>query len=144
VNLIYIFRQIYDILISGCWTIYDIFLTLKYKLFHENYVGVCIRVMSPSERRLYFDEFVTAGGLSSAFCLIKIFADKDALLDEESFVDLIDHEVLHQVLEKVHPPARIALDNIHKPFIMLNCDSGKWKFYTNFVFLKNGRKIQFR
>jgi hypothetical protein len=130
-------RWIGDGFMVFLWSIYERLLWLRCKITGENTIGCNIKVMSPSERRFIFALDTRAGGYSTDV-LIKMFADKEILVDEESLTEVLNHEVLHQVLDKVGgEKARLCLDNITKVTTMFNCNEKKWYFEIGFA--KDGK-----
>ena len=135
-------QTIWDLIICSMWTLYDILLTLYYRIRRQDYIGMHVRIVSPSELRFHFKENTIAGGLSSIGCLIKIFVLPTAIVEEESIINLLEHEVMHQVLGKVHLLARHKFDNIQKPYTMLDVETGKWKFGIKYVIMKKDGTIE--
>jgi len=103
------------------WSLYDYTLTAYRKLFRKEYVGIYVKIISPSERKLLFLKENVGGGLCG-FTVIKIFFDKKWFATE-SCCDLLNHEVLHQVLRKhVSYDACKALDRVHTCYIFVRKD----------------------
>jgi hypothetical protein len=72
---------------------------------------------------------------------IKLFIAPDCENCEDCAVEILTHEVLHFVLDKiVGEIANEALDHIHKSFYVYDLKTKKWKFVVEFVHAK-GRHI---
>jgi len=95
------------------WAVYDCLMSLWVKFRREDYIGVYVKPMSPVEKWYVFgdNEISACGYTGSVF--IKLYAKKDT--SKKVIVDILNHEVLHQVLRKyVGEKTTHALDNIHK------------------------------
>lgn len=114
------------------WSFHDYIFTVYTRLFKNPYVGIYVKVMSPSERWLFFLDKNCGGGFCG-YTDIKIFYKED-YCSLESVVDLIKHEVLHQVLRKhINSSACKALDNIHICFNYGVNNEGKNVILIDFV-----------
>lgn len=88
---------------------------------------------------MYFKDCI-AGGYTG-FVQIKLFAQPNCENYEKCAEEILNHEVLHQVLNKIEGhEAKMALDNIHKSFYVYDGSSKKWNFVVNFVFEKKNTK----
>jgi len=98
-------------------------------------VGIC----NKSEVNMYFDNCI-AGGYTG-FIQIKLFAQPECGDYEECAEEILEHEVLHQVLDSVvGHDAKMALDNIHKSFYVYDEETKKWRFIIKFVAGKKKNK----
>jgi hypothetical protein len=114
----------------------DMWLKLKTTITKENFTGIYIGICNKSEVNMYFKNCV-AGGYTG-YVQIKLFAQPNCEDYEECAEDIINHEVLHQVLEKVGGiEAKKALDKIHKSFYVYDVTEKKWRFVIKFVHEKN-------
>lgn len=121
-----------DFLHVAVWGIYDNFLYAKSKLLRRDYIGWNIKIMTPAERRSIFSKEIQAGGYSTAV-MVKIFSDHSNLMfTADSYAELINHEVLHQVLHKVSRDARLKLDNIQKSYSHHDCETDTWSSVIKF------------
>lgn len=88
---------------------------------------------------MFFDNCI-AGGYTG-WIQIKIFARPECGDYEECAEEIIEHEVLHQVLDRViGHDAKMSLDNIHKSFYVYDEGTKKWKFVVKFVVGKSEKK----
>lgn len=110
------------------WCFYDYLLTLWVWLKGLDSIGVYIKIMSPSEKALLFEEDDIGCGYAG-FTLIKIEFDKSqATVDR--VMNLLDHEILHQVLERrVSNKTSHKLDDVHKlrKTSAVICENGRIK-----------------
>ena len=118
---------------------YDLVLHIKIKLCRENPIGVYVGICKKVEKKWFFPHAVAGGYCGLA--IIKIFSiNNDIHFEiEDSIIEILNHEVLHQVIGKVaDSKARHELDNIHKPFWSL--DEKKHVYCTlTFAFNKDGK-----
>jgi hypothetical protein len=65
---------------------------------------------------------------------IKIFVLPDCQDCEETAEATLNHEMLHQVLDRViGSEAKRKLDNVQKPFYVLDIETNKWQYMVEFV-----------
>lgn len=118
------------------WCFYDYLLTLWVYLKGIDAVGVYVKIMSPSERALLFDEEDVGCGYTG-FTLIKI-GFKEQWMTAEAVENLLGHEVLHEVLYKrIERDTCHKLDAIHFPQFKNGCFSIDFKSKTD----KTKRKV---
>lgn len=128
---------LYDMLQVSLCALKDYWLKFKVTITKENYIGRYVGIISSSERRLSFEKCI-AGGYTG-YVLIKLFSNPDCDDYEECAEEILNHEILHQVLDKVvGHEAKMGLDNIHKSFYVLDCNENKWRFVIKFVSKKKG------
>jgi len=136
-------RWVKDWFFVFLWSIYERLLWLKCKITKDDAIGTYVKVMSLSERRFIFALDTRAGGYSTDV-LIKLFADKEILVDEDSLTEVLNHEILHQVLDKVEgTKARLGLDNITKITTRFDCNEKKWYFNIDFQILPKQKNFSF-
>jgi len=139
-NVKYIPLFLYDFLQISLSAFKDYYLKLKVSITEEEYIGRYVGIMNPSERRFGFQKCI-AGGYTG-FVQIKLFANTDCDDYEECAEEILEHEVLHQVLDKVvGHDAKIALDKIHKSFYVLDCNENKWRFVIKFMSTKKNGQV---
>jgi hypothetical protein len=115
----------------------DYYLKIRTSLSKNNPIGAYVGVCNKSEIRMMFPECI-AGGYTG-FVQIKIFALPNCSDCEECAIELLNHEILHQTLDKViGGEAKVKLDKIHKPFCVLDCATNKWSYVIRFVHEKRG------
>lgn len=116
---------------------YDLILHIKVKLCRENPIGVYVGICKKIEKKWFFPNSVAGGYCGLA--IIKIFSINTGYEIEDSIIEILNHEVLHQVIGKVaDSKARHELDNIHKPF--WSVDEKKHVYCTlTFTFKKDGK-----
>lgn len=132
-------RFLYDFIRVSLSGFQDMWLKFKTTITKENFTGIYVGICNKSEVNMYFKNCV-AGGYTG-FVQIKLFAQPNCEDYEECAEDIINHEVLHQVLEKVAGvEAKKALDKIHRSFYVYDCNEKKWRFVINFVYEKKATK----
>lgn len=95
------------------WIAYDYLLTAYVRLMRIDFIGKYIRVMSNSERKFFFKPEDTGHGYN-AYTIIKIGFDGKHI-SMQLTIDMIVHEVIHQVLYyRVDENADDMFDTIHK------------------------------
>lgn len=116
---------------------YDLVLHVKVKLCRENPIGVYVGICKKVEQKWFFPNSVAGGYCGLA--IIKIFSTNTGYEIENGIIEILNHEVLHQVIGKVaDSKARHELDNIHKPF--WSVDEKKYVSCTlTFTFKKDGK-----
>jgi hypothetical protein len=73
-------------------------------------------------------------------CLIEIFVRSDCLDYEDCTIEILSHEILHFVLDKIEgSKTSMALDRVHRPFFIYDCAIKKWKYAARFIHEKNGK-----
>lgn len=109
------------------WGLYDMALTAYTRLTKTDYIGIYVKTISPSEIALVFDA-EDVGWAYVGYTLIKIGFDTK-WFTEDCVVDLLTHEVLHQVLRaRISGESNEKLDNIHKS-INNSFDNGHLKLW---------------
>ena len=104
------------------WLIRDYILSLWVLWKNIDYIGVYIKIMSPSEEAFLFDEPVVGFGYAG-FPTIKIGFRKQWMCPE-LVAELLNHEVLHQVItRRINWKTSRQLDNIHR-FVGFNYVKG--------------------
>lgn len=127
----------FDLLRTTLPAFYDAWLAFRTR--HENPIGVYVHICNQSEINMYFKDAV-AGGYTG-WVLIKIFAHPQCGDYAECAEEIINHEVLHQVLDKVAGhEAKIALDKIHKSFYCYDMNEKKWRFVVQFSLEDKNKK----
>ena len=130
-------RFLVDFVQLACIGLYDLLLHIKVKLCKENPVGVYVGICKTVEQRWFFPSAIAGGycGLAT----IKLFSTKENNNHEDSIIDILNHEILHQVIGKVtNAGTRAKLDKVHKPFWILD-ENKKPRFTMSFVVIKNGK-----
>ena len=95
------------------WSFYDVALTISTRLRKKDYIGVYVKIISPSEIALLFTEN-DVGWAYAGYTLIKVGFNSN-WFTEDDMIDILVHETLHQVLRaRVSEKANEQLDNIHK------------------------------
>jgi hypothetical protein len=116
----------------------DYLLAMKVKLTKENHIGVYVGICNKSERKILFPNTIAGGycGYSS----IKIFTEPSRINNvEDCALQILNHEVLHQVIgETGGHEARDKLDNVHKPFYVLDCQINKMRYVVSFCLYRKG------
>lgn len=113
----------------------DYFTSMKIFITNENYVGIYVGICNKTEVKTFFSDMV-AGGYTG-YSYIKLFELQNIVDEEDCAVDILNHEVLHQVIGKVAGrEAQQKLDNIHKSFYICEVETEKWKYTINFIFSK--------
>lgn len=134
-------------LIFSAYGFYDVYLSIKYLLRLDKSFGAYIYVMTKPERMLMFNEDI--GGGYSVWRIIKLYLKSGFWAsDDEAAIEIINHEVLHQVLRKVGWRAGHKLDRVHKAFALIDEEEKRWYLKIDFVDLflprrdgvTNGRK----
>lgn len=113
------------------WCLYDYFLTLWVWLKGIDSVGVYIKIMSPSEKAILFDEEDVGCGYTGC-TLIKIGFRKE-WATAEAVENLLGHEILHQVLgRRISNKASHKLDDVHelRKTSAIICEDGKIKILS--------------
>ena len=109
------------------WLFYDVALTISTKLRRENHIGIYVKIISPSEVALIFNENSVGWGYVG-YTLIKI-GFKAGWCTEDAVTDILEHETLHQVLgARIGGKAKDELDNIHIALSFVSED-GRRKFW---------------
>lgn len=120
----------FDLIRTSLPAFYDAWLKLKTR--NENPIGVHVHICNQSEINMYFKDCV-AGGYTG-WVLIKLFAHPECGDYAECTEEILTHEVLHQVIEKVAGhEAKMALDHIHKSFYCYDEVTKKWRFVVEFA-----------
>jgi hypothetical protein len=122
----------FDLIRTSLPTFYDMWLMLKTRVTKENPIGIYVGICNKSEVNMFFEDCV-AGGYTG-WVLIKIFAHPECGDYAECAEEILNHEVLHQVLERIEGhEAKMALDNIHRSFYCYDEATKKWRFVVEFA-----------
>lgn len=117
------------------WCLYDYMLMLWVYVKDIDSVGVYVKIMSPSEKALLFDEEGVGYGYTG-FTLIKIGFEKK-WASVEGAGNLLIHEILHQVLaRRISNKTSHKLDDVHKlrRTSAIICENGKVKILWKIKF----------
>lgn len=131
---------LFDILQFALTSFNDLFLRIRAKISGENPIGRYVGICNKTEKRRMFHNSI-AGGYCG-YVKIKLFAIPNCSDYEDCVEQILNHEVLHLVLDKVAgEEARKKLDTIQRSFYVLDCNANKWHFVVSFVLYKNGKQI---
>lgn len=104
-----------------------------------------LHIVDDAERKEMFEKDIAGG-----FCnhkggktVVKLFISSDFEGEvEECTIEILNHEILHLALRKVErEKTERALDKIHKPFYVFDCETRKWQFVIKFIHEKNGKTL---
>lgn len=120
------------------WVFYDFYLCIK----RDKSIGAHIHILNKHEARFVLPK--TAAGGYSLFKIIKIFTIKQFINDkyDETAIEIINHEVLHQVIRKTLGKwsgiyVSSKFDRIHKAYILINVETKCLELKIDFIdFLK--------
>jgi hypothetical protein len=100
-----------------------------------------IRICSKREKKTYFEDAV-AGGISDENSIALFMLSNMIKEEEECAVQILNHEVLHQVLGRtIDKSTMMKLDNIQKPCYLYDYEAKKWSREVIFIFRKKNRYV---
>jgi hypothetical protein len=133
-------RVLFDFIRVSLPAFRDYWLKIKSAITKENSVGIYVGICNKSEINIYFKDCV-AGGYTGFF-QIKLFARPECEDYAECAEEILEHEVLHQVLNNIEGrETKKALDNIHKSFYVYDVIAKKWHFVVKFVLEKKNHIV---
>jgi len=96
----------YGDLLAGLREVFfDLYLTIKRKINHEDYIGIFVYIPSKREVKNHLnspDKLGVIGGGYVAMTTMKLFwLTENVPLEFESCLELIEHETVHQVIRKL-------------------------------------------
>lgn len=135
-------QVLYDVVELSISSLEDYLLKFKVIVTKEDYVGRHLGICNSSEIHMIFKSCIAGGYTGNVN--IKLFASSKCKDYEEAAEQILEHEVLHQVLNRVVGfEAKKKLDNIHQSFYALDVRNQKWQYTIEFIRKKPNGHVEF-